>query len=101
MGRAVGRWDWWNLRAEHTDYEWACQIALYIVAPWGERRADTRAAINTTHLISAQASQDVTVDDMQELMGALSSYLKCDTASEDLPLDPDALERMRRNAGNR
>lgn len=71
------------------------------MAPWGERRADTRAAVNTTHLISAQASQDVTIDDMQELMSSLSSYLKCDAATDDVLLDTDALERMKRNGGNR
>jgi len=92
----VGRWDWWNLKAEHTPYEWAAQRALYEVAPWGERRADLRAAFVTANLMCSQSSQERSDEDFQAMVESLASYLKCDCDNDDEEADLTALERMKK-----
>lgn len=39
--------DWIRVYESHTPYEWKVQVALSIVDPWGDDRADRRAALNT------------------------------------------------------
>lgn len=86
LARSVGRLDWWNIKAEHTPYQWACQIAMYRVAPWGERRADRRAAFNTASMRAAMAVGEVTAEDMREVVLSLMNYMPCDA------IDPDDVE---------
>ena len=94
----MNRLDWWNIKAEHTAYEWACQIAMSIACPFGERRKDIREAYHTAHLLASQSPQQLTNDEFSTLWDTLSKYLKC---HEDAP-DPnqtanlDALALMKR-----
>ena len=53
----------------HTPYEWKVQRALMIVDPWGDERADMRAAYNTL------ATSPV-ADEDGEMLAALLGYLK-------------------------
>lgn len=93
MARSVGRWDWWNLKAEHTAWEWAAQLAMYAVAPFGERRADIRAAFNTANLMAVQAGNMKTAD-FRGAVEHLCDYMPCDRDGEEF-VDLDALKRMK------
>lgn len=94
MGRAIGRFDWWNIKAEHTDYEWIAQLAMYSVCPFGEKRADWRAAFHTTRLVAASSMAKIDESELKDMQIALSSYLKCDEATDDEEPDMDALAIM-------
>lgn len=50
---------WVRLYDSHTPYEWKVQRALAIVDPWGDDRADRRAALNTlaSHPIEEETAQ--------------------------------------------
>ena len=76
FGRSVGRWDWWNLRKEHTPFQWALQRTIAIVQPYGERRADMRAATMTANLMAMQSTEPVADDNFREMIGTLTNYLK-------------------------
>lgn len=67
--RSVGRLDWWNLFAGMTPYEIAHTQALWGLEPWGDDRADLRAAINTV------AAAGVPGEKIGEAVAELSSYL--------------------------
>lgn len=69
VARSVGRLDWWNLFAEMTPYEIAHTQALWGLEPWGDDRADLRAAVNTAS--ASGVSEGKFVEAVQEL----SSYL--------------------------
>lgn len=53
--------DWVHVRESHTPYEWKIQRALSIVDPWGDERADRRAALNTmaAHPIDEETAQSL------------------------------------------
>ena len=58
LARAAGLvhpMDWVKVYESHNEYEWRMQIALMQVEPWGEDRADYRAAMNTAMMVEAQA----------------------------------------------
>lgn len=60
LARAAGLvhpMDWVKVYESHNEYEWRMQIALMQVEPWGEDRADFRAAMNTAMLVEAQAAE--------------------------------------------
>jgi hypothetical protein len=88
--------DWWNIKAEHTAYEWACQYAMWIACPFGERRKDIRAAFHTGQLISMQMKEALSEADFSVMVNGLSRYLACDKEQEDdgEAADMDALALM-------
>lgn len=88
--------DWWNLRGEHTEFEWAAQRALYEVCPFGERRADIRHGLLTANLIASMQVNEVTEGDFQAMVQALATYLPCDKDQDEV-VDMDALKRMKRS----
>lgn len=98
LARQVGRLDWWNVRNEHTPYEWTVQRLLYEVDPFGERRHDLRAAINT--LFIRNATVEMTEDDAREMLNSLTKYLPCHQ-NDKSDFDPVALQRMNQNAAAR
>ena len=92
FARSLGRHDWWNLRDEHTPYQWQCQLAMYSANPWGERRADLRAAVNSTSIRLAFASGNVQESDINTIVHSLSHYLPCDRDNdEEIEVDQAAL----------
>lgn len=95
MGRAIGRFDWWNIKDEHTAWEWAAQLAMYDVSPFGERRQDLRAGYHTAQIIAAQ-SMDMKQDEFAAMVEGLIDYLPCDQDQSDA-VDFDALKRMKRS----
>lgn len=89
MARSVGRLDFWNVFGEMTPYEIAVTHALWMLEPWGDDRADLRAAVNT---LAASATKDT---DTKEAMESLTGYLKVqsdDLAEEITP--EDAVKRI-------
>ena len=69
---------------------------MYSAVPWGERRADLRAAINTANLLMQQAAKEAqTADNFAEIVKALANYTEPGEEGADL----QALELMRRNDG--
>lgn len=104
LARSVGRLDWWNIKAEHTPYQWACQKAMFEVNPFGDRRADIRAATSTTHSIVAGVHGEVNKEQVAALHRSLRDYLKCYAASEDdgEDVDYEALKKVKgTNGGTR
>lgn len=96
----MGRLDWWNLRAEHTPYEWLMQLAMYAVAPFGERRADMRAARQTAGLIASQRAEAMDADEFCSLWSTLANYLECDVdKDEEEDVDMQALNDIKGAAG--
>lgn len=77
LARSVGRLDWWNVRDEHSPYEWALQKALFAVEPWGEDRADLRAAVNTQQIVAAHG---VALD--EDDFAKLRFYLKVNSPKQ-------------------
>ena len=96
LARSLGRFDWWNIRDEHTPFEWIVQRAMYAATPWGERRADFRAAIHTANLLMQQAARESqTADNFQEIVRSLADYAEAGEEGADL----QALELMRQTNG--
>ena len=95
LARSVGRFDWWNIKAEHTPYEWACQIAMYQVNPFGDRRADMRTAVSTTNQIVATAASKLPPDDVQALFVSIRDYLKCNEETDEEDVDFEALRKLK------
>lgn len=94
LARSVGRLDWWNVRREHTPYQWLVQRVLYHIHPCGERRADMRAAHNTANLLAAQAKEPLDGSAFSELVSNLRDYLPAFNKSDELEADTDALKVM-------
>ena len=95
MGRAIGRFDWWNIKDEHTAWEWAAQLAMYEVCPFGERRQDVRSGYHTAQIVASH-SVDLKQDDFESMVTGLIDYLPCDQDQSD-KVDMDALKRMKRS----
>lgn len=95
LARSVGRLDWWNIKAEHTPFEWACQIAMYQVNPFGERRADMRTAVSTTNQIVASVPAKMSSEDVQTLFSSIRDYLRCHQETEDDDVDFEALRKVK------
>lgn len=96
LARSVGRFDWWNIKAEHTSYEWAAQIALYSVSPYGDRRTDLRNAYHTAHMIVSNRTKQPETEEFREMLFALMSYLQCDQRDPaEEQIDESALAMIR------
>jgi len=74
LARSVGRLDFDNVYYEMNPFEWSVHQALSIAEPWGEDRADLRAAINTVRQLLAN-SNDPSEDVIEEELRSLSGYL--------------------------
>jgi len=84
---------WVQLWLNHTPYEWAVQVALCGVEPWGDERADIREARNAAHLIAAiRRDMPLSDDEFRELQRGLARYLKCDPELEEV-LGPQAMRQ--------
>ena len=59
----------------HSPYEWAVQRAMETVDPWGDKRADERAAWNTMHLIQSNRTERFTDREMKNGMSLLQHYV--------------------------
>jgi hypothetical protein len=95
----VGRWDWWKLRKEHTPFQWAVQLAMYRVAPYGERRADMRAAVCAANLMAMQAAEQIDDEEFSKVVRCLTSYLPSAEDYEDIE-DLEALKKLREQKGS-
>lgn len=95
LARSVGRFDWWNIKAEHTPYEWACQIAMYQVNPFGDRRADMRAAVGATNQIIATSAAKLPPEDVQALFVSIRDYLRCNENTDEEDVDFEALRKVK------
>lgn len=84
------------MRDEHTPFQWQVQIALYIAAPYGERRADLRQAVSTANLMACQMSaENATAEWFSDTVHALTDYLP---TGDDGP-DYQALKMIGTNNG--
>ena len=68
--------DWVEVYESHTPYEWLMQKILAVVDPWGDDRADLRAAVNT------MPGLDTGDADRSEIMQSLIGYLKINERQE-------------------
>lgn len=66
--------DWIRVYESHTEYEWALQQLRARLMPWGEDRADFRAAMNTAAAIASQMVEPDT-EAIGRTIEALRSYL--------------------------
>lgn len=80
--------DWLTVYESHTPYEWLVQTALAIVDPWGDDRADMRAAINTMAVLPGDEGRE-------ETAAALTGYLKINEDEEDV--DPAVMRKLQEN----
>lgn len=71
------------------------QRAVAAISPFGDRRADIRAAVNSANIIRASMPPGTKIEpeQMQQLISSLSRYLKCDHDASD-EVDLEALKRM-------
>ena len=97
LARQCGRWDWWNVRDEHTAYEWTVQRLLYAVDPFGPEREDASKAWNTVHLIANTAQAKLEESDLNEILKSLRKYLKHQQDPEN-EIDMAALQKVKQNA---
>lgn len=93
--------DWIKLYESHNEYEWALQQLLALLDPWGDERADFRAAVNTaTQIASQQTEPDM--DAMLRQIEALRRYVPAD--SDDQSENPETLRKIServKNGGDR
>jgi hypothetical protein len=73
---------------DHTPYEWRLQECLAAVDPWGDDRADLRAAVHTINTMPLSEG-----DNVDEIFERLRNYVTTD--SEDDIYDEDALAAVR------
>lgn len=76
LARSVGRLDWWNIRGEHTPFQWSLQHAVHAAIPSGEARADLRAAVMTANLMTCQSAAEIDDADFRKMVNSLVGYLK-------------------------
>lgn len=89
---AAGRVDFWNLENELTPSELVALQVLYSIEPWGEDRADLRAAVNTT--VSAGVAQDA----IENAIAGLTGYLEVNRQDQIREITPDEAARMLRSS---
>lgn len=68
---------WVKVYEDHTPYEWAVQLALAAIEPWGEDRADLRAAVNTAQLVASNRTEPMEDGKFTAMVRSLARYLKC------------------------
>lgn len=61
--------EWVEVYESHTPYEWLVQQVLAALDPWGDDRADMRAANNTLATLTGEF-------DREEMFDQLQHYLK-------------------------
>lgn len=73
------------------------QLAMYHVSPFGERRADLRAAFHTANQIAAQSPSKISEPDFMAMREHLSVYMQCDAPQDpdEMEVDPEALRRIK------
>lgn len=74
--------DWVRIWESHNEYEWTLQRVLMAIEPWGEARADLRAAVNTAQVVVSNSSE-ASSGAVGELVDQLSHYLKIHRPNED------------------
>jgi hypothetical protein len=84
LARSVGRLDFWNLLNELSPQELRAQQALMAVEPWGDDRADLRAAVHTVTSHKFQQPDDA--------LDALTRYLKVQQHEEEI--HPDVAAKL-------
>ena len=74
LARSVGRLDFDRLYYELSPYELSVHLALFEIEPWGDDRADLRAALNTIKQVAAFTGES---DDnvLQEVFEGTARYL--------------------------
>lgn len=70
-------------------------MMLYKVCPFGERRADMRAAYHTAHVLTSQSHDKIADSEFRDLVVSLMSYLKCEQVSDDEEVDMQALSTLK------
>ena len=80
---------WRKLYKSHSPAEWAMQKAMAIVEPFGENRADQRAAINT--IASGIKISEENIDEVYEY---LTNYTGDEDDQEELEADPEVLASL-------
>jgi hypothetical protein len=88
LGLAVGRLDWWNIKAEHTPYEWILQQIADEIEPLGDNRSDIRAARHTAELLAALVP-GITQSELTERAQNLRQYLAVQQPPDDPVLTPE------------
>lgn len=70
---------------------------MYWVCPFGERRADMRAAHHSANWIASQSMTKIEEAEYQAMVSHLMSYLACDIERDpnEMDVDPEALKRMK------
>ena len=73
------------------------QRAMYWVSPFGERRADIRAAHVMANWIGSQAKEKIPEADYQQMFEHLMNYLPCDKEHDpgEEQIDREALRRVK------
>lgn len=98
----ANRLDFWNIPGEHTDYEWACQIAAQQVDPVGERRADLRAAVMTANLmalmVQVHSGKPADDEEFRKTVRALANYLPGKEDFQEID-DMRAVEMLKQEGG--
>lgn len=73
--------EWVDVYDSHNAFEWAVQMVLSKVEPWGDERADIREARNAAHIIASNGGCEGE-DGFKELVKALREYLLCQQEPE-------------------
>jgi hypothetical protein len=68
---------------------------MYQVNPFGERRADIRAATNTTNQIVSAPGVKIQPADAQALFRQVRDYLKCYEQTDEEDIDLQALRKVK------
>lgn len=72
---------------------------MYWVSPFGERRADMRAAHMMANWIGSQSKEKIPESDFQQMFEHLMNYLSCDKEHDpgEEQIDREALRRVKEN----
>lgn len=90
LARSVNRLDFWNVADELTPAEMVAWQAEYQLEPWGEARADQRAAVNTSFLVLSQCTKQPDDSQINDMMRALQTYTPAQVAAEEQRFDSPA-----------
>jgi hypothetical protein len=94
LGLAVGRIDWWNIKSEHTPYEWILQQIADEIEPLGDNRSDIRAARHTAELLAALVP-GITQSELTERAQNLRQYLAVQQPPDEQVLTPEEAASIR------
>lgn len=93
LSRSVGRVDWWNVKAEHTPYQWQLQRLMFELDPPGDQRNDLRSAIHTANVIASLAKTQMTAEQFAVLVKSLVNVTPLDRHDPDvMTVDAEALK---------